>query len=51
MMMIKVTYTNGNKLSTVPECEEMLEEETSVTVLSTNKNDIPLEPAVGPFLL
>lgn len=29
----------------------MLEEETSVTVLSTNKNDIPLEPAVGPFLL
>lgn len=50
MMMIKVTYTNGNKLSTVPECEEMLEEETSVTVLS-NKNDIPLEPAVGPFLL
>lgn len=51
MMMIKVTYTNGNKIATVPECEEMLEEATSVTALSTNKNDIPSEPEVGPFLL
>lgn len=50
-MMIKVTYTNGNKIATVPECEEMLEEATSVTALSTNKNDIPSEPEVGPFLL